>query len=371
MKYYNLVTNSKPRSSSQILASFILLSLTFSNIFVQADESNSVNIIKTESLIKRSSFIVEPNELVPHPLISDLKMLPMIYPENSVSISNDTVDLDKRYIWWVIGAIWKTAETGIAIKGLVSDCQDWSTGGKWGKFSCVYGAISTLATVAGAGWAGYQYGSGIWRALNNILQYRDLVETSQHHIIGQLTDYQHATVNHTKLPWSPIFDDQGYLLVDTRAEEHVPIFFGYDFNGIPAHMSYSYQQSDDGNHVVFMNFRHQPKSSNSSDSNFSKREQFNEQDFSSGGLEAGFSYNQNNDGGWLDPSNDYGQMDHEVSCNFANLDYNGLEFQIYDNNHHGTIAAGNIRACQGGAYDADSLRQIQTPLPINQNCAVA
>lgn len=81
-------------------------------------------------------------------------------------------------------------------------------------------------------------------------------------------------------------------------------------------------------------------------SNITKRgEQFNEQDFTSGGIEAGFSYNQEYDGGYLSTSSDYGQIDHEVSCNFNGLGYNGLEFQIYDNNHDGTIAAGNIRAC--------------------------
>lgn len=58
---------------------------------------------------------------------------------------------------------------------------------------------------------------------------------------------------------------------------------------------------------------------------------FNEEDFTSGGLEAGFSYNQNGDGGWLSTTNDYGQMDHEVSCTYAGLGDNSLEFQIYDN----------------------------------------
>lgn len=281
-------------------------------------------------------------------------------------INYDENDIDKRYLWWVLGAIWKTAETGIAIRGLVKDCQDWSNNEAdgWGKFLCVYGAISTLATLAGAGWATYKYGAGIWHALSNILEYRDSLEYADYNYTQKLVEYQLVTVNATRLPWSPVFDDAGYLLLDTRIDG-VSINFGYDHNGIPAHMSYNFVGGL--NNSVAINLRHQVATKN----NTTKREQFNEQDFTSGGLEAGFSYNQEYDGGWLDTGNDYGQMDHEVSCNLADLSNNGLQFQIYDNNHDGTIAAGNIRACEAGAYDSDSLFQFQLPTPINQNCAVA
>ena len=122
------------------------------------------------------------------------------------------------------------------------------------------------------------------------------------------------------------------------------------------------------NASTLFNIQHIPTSNN-----VTKRdEQFNEQDFTSGGIEAGFNYNQERDGGYLSTANDYGQMDHEVSCNFNGLGYNGLEFQLYDNNHGDTIAAGNIRACQSGAFDTNELTDITNlPLPINRNCAVA
>lgn len=130
-------------------------------------------------------------------------------------------------------------------------------------------------------------------------------------------------------------------------------------------MSYTYEGGM--NNSVSLNFRHYSPNNSTT----MKREQFNEQDFSTGGIEAGFSYNQEYDGGWLDPSNDYGQMDHEVSCYYSDLSNNGLQFQIYDNNHHGTIAAGNLRACDAGAYDKDSLFQLDLPTPENGNCEVS
>lgn len=137
-------------------------------------------------------------------------------------------------------------------------------------------------------------------------------------IIEQLVHYQLATVNHTGLPWSPIFDNNGiYLLI--QGQQMPLFFFGYDFKGLPAHMSYTYEGGL--NNSVSLNFRHSPKNST-----IMKREQFNEQDFSTESIEAGFSYNQEYNGGWLDPSNDYGQMDHEVSCYYSDLNSNGIQF---------------------------------------------
>lgn len=141
---------------------------------------------------------------------------------------------------------------------------------------------------------------------------------------------------------------------------------------------------------------------------------FNEENFTSGGLEAGFSYNQASDGGYLSTQNDFGQMDHEVSCTYAGLGDNALEFQIYDNSkfrislhvaqlkarvlviqmvpcqqvschrldhrrwanrlkdHDGTISAGNIRAYQAGTFDTSSLTAaVDTPLPEVPGCQVA
>lgn len=318
------------------------------------------------SKIKRSTHEIDTNMLVPHPYANGLMMLPVIYPNVTSSTGTSPADLEKRYLWWVLGFVWKTAETGIALRALYKDCKDWSKdeADNWGKFQCVYGAVSTLMTVAGAGWAKYQYGSGIWHALQNILEKREFTQEISNDYLNKLRELQVVAVNHTGLPWSPIFDDFGYLLLDERADSS-PIYFGEDFNGVPAHMSYNYVGGT--NHSVVMNFRHFSPSNDT----LSKREQFNEQDFSSGGIEAGLSYDQNADGGWLDPTNDYGQMDHEASCYLGDMNNNGLQFQIYDNNHKGTIAAGNLRACQEGSYDRDSLFRFSLPTPQNSKCQVS
>jgi hypothetical protein len=97
-----------------------------------------------------------------------------------------------------------------------------------------------------------------------------------------------------------------------------------------------------------------------------------DEDFTSGGLEAGFFENQASDRGYLNVHNDFGQMDHQVSCIFGSLANNALEYQMYDNNHHGTIASGRIRAYQYDMFDVSSLRKgIDTPLPEPAGCQVS
>jgi hypothetical protein len=84
-----------------------------------------------------------------------------------------------------------------------------------------------------------------------------------------------------------------------------------------------------------------------------------------------FEY-QASDGGYLNVQNDFGQMDHQVSCIFGSLANNALEYQIYDNNHHGTIPSGRIRAYQYDMFDVNSLRKaIDTPLPEPAGCQVS
>jgi hypothetical protein len=224
--------------------------------------------------------------------------------------------------------------------------------------------VSTLLTVAGAGWGGFQYAAAVFRTLRDFWYKRDVDTDYETKVLDLLIHYQVATVNHTGLPWTLVFDLQGNLLVDTRVDSS-PILFGYDFEGIPAHMSNNYIGGD--NHTVAMNFMHQA----TTNSSLTRREVFNDQNFDQGGLEAGFIYNQDADGGWFDTGYDYNQMYDEVACYFGDLSNNGLEFQIYDNNHHGTIAAGNVRACEYGAYDTGSLFSVYAPIPINDGCAVA
>jgi hypothetical protein len=74
---------------------------------------NSRALIQTPrsiSLIKRSDISVSTDDLVEHPHLSGLLTLPMVYPNNTIT-KYDEEPKQKPYLWWVIGGIWKSAET--------------------------------------------------------------------------------------------------------------------------------------------------------------------------------------------------------------------------------------------------------------------
>lgn len=50
------------------------------------------------------------------------------------------------------------------------------------------------------------------------------------------------------------------------------------------------------------------------------------------------------------------------------LEYNALEFQIEDLNHHEWIAAGNIRAYQSGTFDMAGLALPVQDMPDQPGC---
>jgi hypothetical protein len=116
-----------------------------------------------------------------------------------------------------------------------------------------------------------------------------------------------------------------------------------------------------------------PPPPSASTSNPQKRLTFyNEENFVQGGIEAAYAFNQPSDGGWLsEQNNDYAQMDHEVSCLFDDLSGNTYAWQIYDNNHGGTIAGGAIRAFQYTTYKGQYLNsEIRGGVGRLQRCQV-
>jgi hypothetical protein len=65
-------------------------------------------------------------------------------------------------------------------------------------------------------------------------------------------------------------------------------------------------------------------------------------------------------------------MDHEVSCLFDDLSRNTYAWQIYDNNHGGTIAGGAIRAFQYTTHKGQYLNpEIRGGIGRLQRCRVA
>ncbi|CZR70177.1 uncharacterized protein PAC_20078 [Phialocephala subalpina] len=312
-----------------------------------------------------ASFTAPGLQLVPHPIYYNVQTMPMVYP-NTTAVSTRS-EHEKLYLWWLLGGAFKVVETGFALYQLATSCQSWAADGSSEtsdatKIGCVYGAISTLITIAGAAWIGANAAAaiGIALAIINSVTKRDL--TLQNHA-ALLLDYQTTMVNTTGLAMAPMFNMDGELMVHNKSG--MPLMFGYNPKGDGMVFTHTLFP---GTNTSYMAYGFVPAPS----ANSKRDDYFNEEDFTSGGLEAGFSYNQNSDGGYLSTANDYGQMDHEVSCTYAGLADNALEFQIYDNNHDGTIAAGNIRAYQSGVFDiADLTDATDAPLPEQAGCQVA
>lgn len=316
----------------------------------------------TSAISKRENKNDVYDLLQPHPYLSDVTVFQQVQNVSFIGASSDDT-LEKRYLWWVLAVVWKVAETGVAMWNLVTACEDWSSSVS-NKINCVYGALSTLATIAGAGWGGYKYASAIFRALHNFWGKRDVTEPLTTDQLNVLRLYQEAMVNHTKLDLTPMLYADGSLVTDPNNNDH-PLMFGYDGEGVPSYFSAYYIGGE--NNTVYARMAAMRRVNGT----LSKRENFNDQDFTKGGLEASFGYNQQYDGGWLDPSNDYQQMFDEMACRTNGLANNALSFQIYDNNHQGTIAGGNIRACSDGSYGTDWLTDVTGGIPLTPGCQIS
>ncbi|KAH6698177.1 hypothetical protein BKA61DRAFT_710186 [Leptodontidium sp. MPI-SDFR-AT-0119] len=94
------------------------------------------------------------------------------------------------------------------------------------------------------------------------------------------------------------------------------------------------------------------------------RQQYNEQYFNGDGIDFIIISNPS-DGGVLSQNNDYGQMDHEVSCYMGNnRDAVGHYYQVYDNNHSGTIVGGAVAPFRAGDHWSWIIQMYNPPFPI-------
>ena len=269
-----------------------------------------------------------------------------IYYEDNV------VNLDKRYVWWFLTAA-KLIDAGLALYELATSCQGWSSGGANAKIGCVHGALSTAFTVAGGGWYVWNKYIEIGNQLLS-LRKRDSAINYQSHL-----EYLGYYVNLTNLPAALVYNSDGELHYSDAGE--TPVLLTYTATGTLVHFTASRF-----NETTFISRW------GKIDGLSSKRdEQFNEQDFTQGGIEFSHIMNEG-DNARLSTSNDYGQMDHEVSCLFGDKPGNTYQYQIYDNNHRSTITGGIVKAFQYDAYDTSALTgEFVSSTPENQACEIS
>ena len=305
-------------------------------------------------------------ELSPHPVYANILMSKMIHPNTTSSRPIEK----HQYSRWGLG-VSKLASTGHAIRGLASNYRDCAEGDEveeTRKFERVYGAISTLITMGGAHHAAYAHGGDIARLLK-IWYSTEQQQSEPGHsgtINSILLDYQNFMVNISQSPMALMFDKNANLI--TYNDTGLPVMFGLNSKGDGMLVTYQPNPGNISEATALYGFV-----PSSSASDLKKRLTFyNEENLVQGGIETAYAFNQSSDGSWLSEHNDYGQMDHEVSCLFDDLSGNTYAWQIYDNNHGGTIAGGAIRAFQYTTYRGQYLNsEIRGGIGRLQRCQVA
>lgn len=345
---------------------------------------NGISSQMFDEKIKRDSNINEKATLDFHPLNSNYYMTSFIKPVyksdvtttlaptvSSSLVPTITDPLQKRivYLWWFLSMV-KLGLSGVSLYGTVKSCQNWSAGdaGTADKVGCVVGAVSTAIGI-GATVSNHALEYDVIRRadhpwLNNINQAwnaRDKSATDDYmeyisnitSAFAALTGYPSATVLHHNM--SVVLNDQ---------------------TGYPLHAI----QSPDGNiyHVSVMDINdqwwtHRLISPESSSQTLTKRdEDFNMENFSSGGIEVSSQYGESA-AAVLSMQNDWGQLVHETSCGLGDMKSNTYQYQMFDNNHEGTLTAGIVRAFSDEPFDQNSLNPNSVSWPVSggTNCHVS
>jgi hypothetical protein len=293
--------------------------------------------------------------LSPHPVYANVLMSKMVHPNSTRS---EAVRRDRSSRWGL--GVSKLANTGDAIGDLASNCKSWSGNDQVEdsrKLGCVYGAIATLITVGGADHATYATGAEIARVLKTYHSTeQERSEPGDPQIISTtLLDYQNFIVNITQSPMALMFDKNANPI--TYNSTGLPVMFGINTKGDGMLVTYQPNPSNISEATAIYGFVPPPPSALNPPKTLAS---YNQKKFVQGGIEVAYAFNQpsSDDGGWQSERNDYGrQMDHEVSCMFGDLAGNAYAWQIYDNNHGGTIAGGAIRAFRYATYGGKDLNE--------------
>lgn len=278
-----------------------------------------------------------------------------------------------------MGGYWLTNQA-IAWWNMVDACEDFSDATN--TINCVWGAVTTCITASGAFYGGYKTIGRIQTWANNNGIYfggfkRDLIEGS---VDSELLDALSAVMS-TSVTHLGLFDyaELGLngTLAHRRSTEPLDVFGFTSPAGLQMHFSFLGRMDNmAGNNKSQLAFKFGLGNGTvnyTSASSGGRRELFNQQYFTDGGIDFIFDDNPA-DGGVLSTTYDYGQMNHEVSCYMGTSnDAAGHYFQIYDNNHDGTIAGGAVAPFRGYDHWSAITQMYNEPLPIplNNYCEVS
>lgn len=250
-----------------------------------------------------------------------------------------------------------TTNQAISWWNMVEACNDF-TNSTTNGLNCVWGAITTAITASGISY-------GAWSGIGKISTWM----TNNGISIGPWkrdTDFHKGLLKDL----SEVFGSQVIHLGvhhHTHPETNLTTLhdvFGFNSNGTDIHFAYL------GNNTT--NNRHHFKFGLGSGATAAKRSEiFNRQYFTYGGID--FNLDPFPDGlradGGLDPDTDYGWMFDQVSCLMASdMTAGGHWFQIYDEYHQGTLAAGTLAPFMSGSSSLIIGMQIKGSLQPSTSC---
>ncbi|CAI7571365.1 unnamed protein product, partial [Penicillium viridicatum] len=231
--------------------------------------------------------------------------------------------VSKRAIPWFLGAAFWATNQIFAFYGLASSCKSF-TESAGNAALCIWGAISTAATFIGTAAHG----------ASTVKQIHDRLAQNGISIGNWKRDdaVSAAEAEMSKLLQLPV-------TLDGFAPHHHP-----KLGRMNMHFTLTAYEEDHA--VMTLGFGH--KSDNSS---IARRESYNDEYFSSGGIDFTDCFNNQQTTYLLNTASDYQQMDRDIECYFPDLANTwGAEIQLYDSNIQGTIGSGSIAAYRGSDH---------------------
>ncbi|OAA78635.1 hypothetical protein LEL_05458 [Akanthomyces lecanii RCEF 1005] len=265
------------------------------------------------------------------------------YLEEQLHAQNeDGKTLSKRFPFWFLGAALWTGNQVFAFYSLATSCKSFSSSAG-NAATCIWGAISTAATFIGVAKHGAstvkiihdrlaQNGISIggWKRSDAVLEAEEAL--SQMFMVPVALDGFMAH-HHPKLARLQL--TEGTLW---------PVFHMYNHHNTSMHFTLTAHEVDHS--VMSLGFGQK-----SDPSTIGKRESYNDEYFSNGGIDYTDCFNDMQDVDLLNKGSDYQQMDRDVECYFPDLSNTyGVEIQIYDSKIKGTIGSGSIAAFRGSDH---------------------
>ncbi|KFY52938.1 hypothetical protein V496_08043 [Pseudogymnoascus sp. VKM F-4515 (FW-2607)] len=278
--------------------------------------------------------------------------------------------LEDRNRWWILAmsGFW-TANQLVAWWNMVEACKDFSDASN--VINCVWGAVTTAITAAGAFWGGQQtFGRlQVWLG-NNAIQFGGFKrDEAGLELLDNLSTILSSPVTHLgAFNFAPL--GLNGTLSKRTSKDPIDVFGFTSPEGLPMHFSFlGHLDNMDGNGKKQFAFKF-GIGPGVVPVKVKGREIFNHQYFTKGGID--FLLNENiGEGGVLSTKYDYTQMLQEVECLMrTGSTAAGHFFQIFDNDRKGTIAGGAVAPFRGSDHWSAITQMYhgKWPLPLDKRC---